>query len=357
MKWSWKIARVAGIDVYIHATFLILLAWLAMSYWNQSGSAIAVARGLGFVLALFACVILHEYGHALTARRYGIHTRNITLLPIGGVAALEGMPKDPRQEIKIALAGPLVNFVIAGVLWILVGNETEAPLGLTQGSFLHWLMAVNFILAVFNLLPAFPMDGGRVLRAALALRMSSAQATRVAANVGQVMALGFGWLGLVYNPFLLFIALFVWIGAAAEASAERMKSALSGATAGHAMLTEYHTLSAEQSLKTAVDLTLKSNQKDFPVVKDGQFTGVLTQSLLLKGLEDGGEETPVGSLALDEAARADIHESLDALLARMQGNHIRLVAVQDGGHTVGIVDLDNIMELIRIHTAIEGHRS
>ncbi|MFP5344289.1 MAG: site-2 protease family protein, partial [Gammaproteobacteria bacterium] len=232
MKWSWKLTRIAGIDVYVHATFFLLLIWLAWSYWLMMGALSAVLSGVGFILALFVCIVLHELGHALTARRYGIRTRHITLLPIGGVASMERMPSDPRQEIRVALAGPAVNVAIALALWgwLRASNGWVPPeqLGLAGGPFLQRLMIVNLFVAGFNLLPAFPMDGGRVLRAALALRMDYARATRVAASLGQGLALALGFLGLFINPFLLFIALFVWIGAAAEASATQIKSALAG---------------------------------------------------------------------------------------------------------------------------------
>ena len=233
MKWSWKIGQFAGIGVYMHATFLLLVGWVAVSHWVQARSLEAVLSGVGFILALFACVVAHEYGHALTARHYGIRTKDITLLPIGGVARLERMPDDPRQELWVALAGPAVNVVIAAALFAwLVATDTFSPLAelsVAQGSFLERLMVVNAGLVLFNLLPAFPMDGGRVMRALLATRMEYTRATQLAANVGQGMALLFGFLGLIGNPFLLFIAFFVWIGAAQEASMVQMKSALGGA--------------------------------------------------------------------------------------------------------------------------------
>jgi Zn-dependent protease len=156
MKWAWKITRIAGIDIYVHATFFILIAWVALSYWTIDQNITTVLEGVGFILALFACVVLHEYGHALTARRYGIRTKHITLLPIGGVASLERMPKDPKQEILVALAGPAVNLVIAFILWLLLSVsgslESMEQLSLTDGSFLQRLMILNLVLAVFNLL-------------------------------------------------------------------------------------------------------------------------------------------------------------------------------------------------------------
>jgi Zn-dependent protease len=218
MKWSWKIGEFRGIGVYMHATFLILIGFIVLSHWSAGSSVGKTLEGVGFILALFACVVLHEFGHALMAARYGIKTRDITLLPIGGLARLERMPDKPLQELWVALAGPAVNVVIAAALFVLLQfTSAWAPLeqlSVASGPFLQRLMVVNVILVVFNMLPAFPMDGGRVLRALLATRLEYTRATQIAASIGQSMALVFGFLGFFYNPFLMFIALFVWIGAA-----------------------------------------------------------------------------------------------------------------------------------------------
>ena len=229
MKWSWKLGEFRGIAVYMHATFLILIAFVVVSHWSAGHSLLKTLEGVGFILALFACVVLHEFGHALMAARYGIKTRDITLLPIGGLARLERMPEEPLQELWVALAGPAVNVVIAAALFVwLKFTASFAPLEqltVTSGPFLDRLMVVNVVLVIFNMLPAFPMDGGRVLRALLATRMEYTVATQIAASTGQAMALLFGLAGFFLNPFLLFIALFVWIGAAQEASMVTMKAA------------------------------------------------------------------------------------------------------------------------------------
>jgi len=358
MKWSWKLIRVAGIDVYVHATFFILIAWIGLSYWFLSGSLAAVIDGVGFILALFTCVILHEYGHALTARRYGIRTLYITLLPIGGMAAMERMPENPKHEIAVALAGPAVNMVIALVLWAwLVANNELVPLAqvsLTSGPFLERLMIVNIMLAVFNLVPAFPMDGGRVLRAVLALRMSHNNATQAAAKVGQGLALLFGLLGLLYNPFLIFIAFFVWIGAASEASSEQVKSTLSNITTGHAMLTDFEVLSISDNLSHAIKLTLAGSQKDFPVMDDGTAVGVLTQAGLLKALHEQGEQVLVKEVMQQGMQSAAIDESIKEVMQRLQSCQCHLLSVVEHGKLVGIVNMDNITELIAIEEALQA---
>jgi Zn-dependent protease len=360
MKWSLKIIRIAGIDVYVHVTFFILILWIGLAYWGESGTLVAVANGVGFILALFGCVVLHELGHALTARRYGINTRNIILLPIGGVALLEKMPDDPKQEIVVALAGPAVNVMIAFILWLWLSanNELTAPdqFSVTGAPFLARLLVINMFLAIFNLLPAFPMDGGRVLRAALAMRMSYSRATQLAATIGQGLALWMGLVGLFYNPFLIIIALFVWFAAAAEAAAANVKYALSGVVVGNAMKTEFHSLSPDDPLSRVVDFTLAGNQKDFPVVVDGSLIGVLTQSDFLKGLqEEYGKQTRVDSVMNKGAQTADINEPLQQVLERLQTSDCRMIAITDSGKLVGIIDIDNILELIKIQSALHIH--
>ncbi len=233
MKWSLKLGRVSGIPIQVHWTFLILIAWIVLIHASRGASTIQVIGGVLLVLAVFGCVVLHELGHALTAQRFGIRTRDITLLPIGGVARLERMPEDPKQELLVAVAGPAVNGVIAGLLFVvlevagIIGPMAEVVV--VGGNFFVQLMWINVILVLFNILPAFPMDGGRILRALLAYKMDFLRATQIAASVGQAMAMLFGLVGLIFgNPFLLFIAIFVYLGAGAEARHARVKRALEG---------------------------------------------------------------------------------------------------------------------------------
>ncbi len=361
MKWSWKIGEIAGIGVFIHATFLILLAWIGLSYWRSGQSIVAVIEGVGFILALFGCVVLHELGHALAARRYGIATRDITLLPIGGVARLERMPEDPKQEIVVAIAGPLVNVVIAAAIFaglFISGNVINSEqVTIAGGSFLVSLMLVNVILVLFNLIPAFPMDGGRVLRAVLATRMDYATATQQAAHVGQLIALVFGLLGLFTNPFLVFIALFVWIGAAAEANMAQIKSAIGGIPVGTAMLTDYRWLQPQDTLASAVELTISGCQKDFPVVQDGEVIGVLNQADMLAALTKSGPGTTVQTVMQRDLKFADSHEMLDAVLARLEQLGSRTMPVTHDGKLVGMITLDNIGEFIMIQAALSEKRT
>ncbi|MEH6569238.1 MAG: site-2 protease family protein [Halioglobus sp.] len=359
MKWSWKIARLAGIDVYVHVTFFLLLYLVGVSYWNQYATLAAVVSGVGFVLALFSCVVLHELGHSLTARRYGIGTKKITLLPIGGVASLERMPEDSLQEIKVALAGPMVNFVIAAVLYFFLDAPVEAPLSgqlsLTDGSFVYRLMILNMFLGGFNLLPAFPMDGGRVLRAVLALRMDHATATDRAASVGKMFALVMGLLGWFYNPFLILIAVFIWFSASMESNSEHLKLSLDQVRVRDAMLKEFHTLSPEDNLAGAVALTLAGSQKDFPVDSQSGEKKVLHHSDLIKGLQEHGELARISDLQLEDLISVEGGELLETVLQGMRGNLSRIMYVTEGGSIVGLLNLENIVEMIKMHEALQKH--
>ncbi len=357
MKWSWKIGTFAGIDVYMHATFLILIGFVALSYWGVSQSLLSVAEGVGFILALFGCVVLHEYGHALTARKYGIKTRDITLLPIGGVARLERMPDQPQQELWVALAGPAVNVVIAAGLFVwLTLTSSMVPiweLSVSTGSFIERLIVVNLFLVGFNMLPAFPMDGGRVLRALLAMRMEYTRATSMAASLGQFLAIVFGFIGLFTNPFLLFIAFFVWIGAGQEASMVQMKSALGGIPVNQAMITNFSTLSPQDTLEEAVELILRGSQEDFPVTENGRVVGVLMRNDLFSGLKRHGNRAPVSEVMRRDFHTADSYEMLEVAFRNMQECQCHTLPVMHGGEIVGVLTMDNVGEFLAIQAALE----
>jgi Zn-dependent protease len=226
MRSSLKVASIFGIEVRIHLTFLLFLVWIWFSYYQVAGFAGAV-QGVLFILALFACVLLHEFGHAFAARGFGIETPDITLLPIGGVARLSRIPDKPWQELVVAIAGPLVNVVIAGVLIFVIHTSATLEqieyLENPRVELLAKLASVNVMLVLFNLIPAFPMDGGRVLRALLAMAMPYARATQIAAWIGQGLAVVFGIFGIFGNPLLIFIAFFIFVGAQQEVAMARWK--------------------------------------------------------------------------------------------------------------------------------------
>lgn len=259
---KWKLGTLAGIGVYLHWSFWLLPAWILMS----AGGGLAGAVGLVlFVFAIFGCVVLHELGHALMARHYGIGTRDITLYPIGGVASLERMPRRPSQELAIALAGPAVNVVIAGVLFgilLVAGIGTQGLVfNVAGGSILLNLLAVNVALVVFNMLPAFPMDGGRVLRAFLAMRVPYLRATEIAVRVGQGVAIILAVIGMRTGGTMLFIALFIFLAARAELAMARRQE-LSGASSVIDAVAWHHKPTAAAPAADNEIVWLDTNDKD-----------------------------------------------------------------------------------------------
>jgi Zn-dependent protease/CBS domain-containing protein len=357
MKWSWKIARVAGIDILVHSTFLLLLGFVAVSYWITDRSLAVMIEGVFFLVAMFTCVLLHELGHSLMAQKYGIKTKDIILLPIGGVARLERMPENPMHELWVALAGPFVNAVIAGLLFaVLLITKTLEPLSqitLTQGNILERLLAVNAYLLLFNLIPAFPMDGGRVVRALLATRIEYHRATQIAATLGQGIALIFGFIGLFSNPLLVFIALFVWIGAAQESSTIQTKSALHNISVSKAMLTDFHTISPTDPLAVPVQLTLAGSQRDFPVVTDDAVVGILTRENLLRALVENNENVFVSFVMRKDFQVINSAQMLEDVSHIFQVSKQGIIPVVENGILVGLLTMDNIGEFLLIENAIK----
>lgn len=360
MKWQWKIGRFAGIDVFVHATFVLLIGWVGYNYWRQYQDWTRVFMGILFILALFLCVVLHEYGHALTARKYGIKTRDITLYPIGGVARLERLPDRPIEELWVALAGPAVNVVIAALLmaylFLTNGLAPITDMSFTQGSFVERLVAVNISLVLFNLIPAFPMDGGRVLRALLALKLEYVQATQIAATIGQGIALLFGFIGLFTNSFLLFIALFVWIGAGQEASMVQVRHSLGGIPITRAMQTDFQILSPSDTLARVVELILAGSQQDFPVVENGSIAGILDRDTFISALSKNGQNIPVAEVMHRNVPAIDSHDMVETALTRLQESGSKTLPVIHGGRLVGLITSENITEFLMIRSALRTAR-
>jgi Zn-dependent protease/predicted transcriptional regulator len=356
MKWSLKLGSFAGIRVYLHWTFVLLLGWILFSHLGQGHDWTEAWSGVGFIIAIFGCVLLHEFGHALTAKHYGIRTRDITLLPIGGIARLERLPENPRHELWVTLAGPAVNVVIAGVLFAVLYfvypmNEFFQA-RLLEGNFLVRLTWINVFLGVFNLLPAFPMDGGRVLRALLSMRLGRAKATRLAASIGQGMAILFGIAGFFGNPMLIFIAIFVYLGAEAEAQAVETTSFIGGLQVKDAMMTRFRTLDAKDSLETAIHELLAGSQQDFPVVADGSVGGILRRNDLVQALAQGRREARVIEVMCRECRTVTASDPLDKTLERMSREGCGTLAVIDGSKLVGLLTLENIGELVMVKSAV-----
>jgi Zn-dependent protease/CBS domain-containing protein len=358
-RWAWQIGHLFGIEVRVHATFLILLAWVAMSHLMAGHGAMVAAGGVAYVLAVFAIIVLHELGHALTARRFGIATRDITLLPIGGIARLERMPSKPSEELLVAIAGPAVNVALAVVLFGAViamgGLEDVSRLSFVGSPFLVKLMWTNVAICVFNLIPAFPMDGGRVLRSLLAMRTSYVRATDIAAAVGQGFALVFGLVGMFVNPFLVFIALFVWIGAQAEARMAHVHASLGGVPLSQAMVTRFAVVSPGDPVANVVQLMLTGFQDDLPVVDGARLVGVLGRQDVLKAAVDGNAGALVGTLMRRDVPTVIESDPLDVAFERLQASGRRSILVLRGDALVGVLPIDNVAYVLQARDAAATH--
>ena len=356
MRGALRLARVFGIDIGVHWTFLLLIAWIV---FEARGSGLtSTLFAVGFVLAIFFCVVLHELGHALAARAFGVQTKHITLLPIGGVAALERMPTQPSQELLIAIAGPAGNVVIAGVLGavVLLFSDIEAPASVytvTDVGLLTQLAVVNVALVVFNMLPAFPMDGGRVLRALLAIRIDYAKATRIAATFGQVMALGFVvWALLGGTPFLYLIAIFVYFGGQAEAAAAAQRSVVTGRRVADAMITDFRAFPLDTTLGEAGRALLAGSQQDFPVLDaEGRVVGLLLRHRLIEGLSTLGPDAPIAGVVERGLPHLADTDNLERAIEQLQA-HAPALPVERNGRLVGLLTQENLAEYLMLRGAV-----
>jgi Zn-dependent protease/CBS domain-containing protein len=355
MKWSYSIGRVSGIDVRVHATFLLLLLFWGYVGYTEGGQSAAIFSVV-FISLLFFCVLLHEFGHAFAARAYGIKTPDITLLPIGGVARLERMPENAAQELVIAIAGPLVNVVIALVLWVALGLPHHLiGLGYSASSvhlIASQLLYVNIMLVVFNLIPAFPMDGGRVLRALLAFRLDHVQATRIAAKVGQAFAVIFVIVGiwgipglLAPNMFLVFIAMFVFLGAQQEAVHATLHAAARGLRVGDAMITHFRTFPAEMSISAAAEEALHDIEPIY-VVTDAHLrvVGMLGRNELIAAASSPTVGETVTARAATVPSVQASSSFQDAFQLMQESGSPVLPVVNPAGQVVGLVSLNLLRE-------------
>lgn len=353
MRWSFALVRILGTEIRIHVTFLLLVAWYAYVSYRMGGEEAAITAAI-FLLLVFVCVLLHEFGHILQARRYGIRTPEVLLSPIGGLARLERMPEEPMQELKVALAGPAVTLIIALALgaWLAAtgGLPTVFVFDPAHESLVTALFRVNVILLLFNLLPAFPMDGGRVLRALLASRRGIVSGTRIAARIGQVFAMAFGLLGLFFNPFLIIIAGFIYLAAEAEAQAVETRAAGRGVSASEMMITDLRMLRVYATLEEAVQVLLAGEQREFPVVdNDGRLEGLLTRENLIRGLSQHGPGATAGMVMTTGFEPVGPRAAFEEVLERLRGARLTaLPVVDEARHVVGLITADNITDLLMV---------
>jgi Zn-dependent protease/CBS domain-containing protein len=362
MSWSVNIGSIAGTAVRIHVTFLLLLIWIFAAGWAQGGPADAV-YSLVFVLLLFACVLAHEFGHIFTARAFGVATPVVTLLPIGGVAQLERIPEKPSEEFLVAIAGPLVNVAIALVLIAVAPTHLSAAhlaaMESNQVSMVDRLAEVNIALALFNLIPAFPMDGGRVLRALLASRLGYLRATEIAATIGQWTAFAFGFIGLFYNPLLIFIAIFVYLAAASEARMVALRAMSRDMPVSAAMMTEFATLTPDEHIDAAVQTLLRTSQSDFPVIDgDHRLVGMVGRAEIIKALRELGPTAPVAAVMIKDVPTIAQRSRLEDAFRVLQEKAAPAVGVVDAaGRLVGLVTAATVGEMLMVRQALpEGTR-
>ncbi len=352
MKDPAAFLSVAGIKIKVHFTFYLFLLFVAVQ-WGMANGASGAVFGLVFTLSLFACVVLHELGHSFTARAYGIQVGQIILLPIGGVSQLSKNPKNPVQEILIALAGPAVSLGLAVLFYSLAGQASILSRGsfwedngrpeLSAGSLGFWLFRANLVLAAFNLIPAFPMDGGRVFRAVLRLFLKEPRATVIASNVGKGFAVLFGLTGLYLgNIVLALVGVFIFFAAQGEASGEITGEVLSHIHADSVCTRHNARLSITDTLHQAMKLVLGTEQRNFPVFEGKELAGVLDAAELRRPRGSFRPDTPVALLMEKNIARVQSNQTLREVLEELQASRSKTCAVYEGSRFLGLVDEDRI---------------
>ena len=357
MFWSVNIGSIAGTSIRIHFTFLLFLVWIFVASWASGGQA-AAWSGLLFMVLLFTCVLAHEFGHIFTARAFGVPTPDVTLLPIGGVARLARIPEKPSEEFLIAIAGPLVNVAIAAGL-VLFGDAhldlaQLATMESTKISLVDRLAEVNLFLALFNMIPAFPMDGGRVLRALLAIKLGHVRATEIAAAIGQLVAFALGFLGLFGNPLLIFIAVFVYLAASSEAHLVAVRAMTRDVPVSAAMMTEFATLKPDEHIDAAIETLLRTSQSEFPVVDDGQrLVGLLDRDGMIRALKTLGPDARVAQAMATDVPTVGSRGRLEDAFRILQERSAPAVGVVDvAGRLVGLITSETVSEMLMVQSAL-----
>ena len=348
MNGTLKLGKIAGIEVKIHPTFFFLILWVVLSALWSGATAAGVITEVGYVAVLFLCVVLHELGHALVARRYGIQTQDILLLPIGGIARVEKMPEKPKEELLVALAGPAVNGLISVFIFLglILTGFFSAPQSLTVAldSFWFQILAANVMLALFNLLPAFPMDGGRVLRALLSTHMDTVEATQTAATVGKVLAIILAFVGFFLNPWLILTALIIWSGANSEAQTVQLKANLKGLIVRDATIRQFYQVEANQTLESVFDLSLRTGQQTIPVISNSRYLGFIQRPNLLESMERLGRRAP--AYAAIDLKPEGLSPDLPLVEALPKFTHTPVLPVVQDEAMFGIITPESIQQVM-----------
>lgn len=355
MKYALYLGKVLSVKIYIHWTFIFLIGWIVISNLRAGLGLNAILWSIGFTFAVFGCIVLHELGHATTARKYNIITKYITLFPIGGIAQFEKMPESPKQELLISLAGPAVNVIIALLLYpfikvqLLLQSESMKSFGSTN--FLVLLFTVNISLALFNLIPAFPMDGGRVLRALLAFKMKREKATKVATGIGQVFGVAFFIAGFLYSPILIFIGLFIFFSGEYESSVIQTIKFLHKHTVSDVLMREVPTIENNASIKEAAQMLLNTQNKNFVVTDNGKPVGTINRDEIVKAISSKGENALVGTIKNEKLFYVSEKMPLDEAWRMLQQEKMPLILVKTNDNLIGILEKENIAEFILLKSA------
>ncbi len=354
MKANLNLGSVFGIEIKIHWTFFFLILWIVFSELKRGGNTASILFNVALVFAVFVCVILHELGHALMAKRFKIDTKKITLLPIGGMASLERIPESPKQELLVTLAGPLVNVIIALLLYFAIPVQELMHLNFTETfeilssftlqNFLFYLYIVNIALVVFNLIPAFPMDGGRILRALLAIRMNRIKATQIASTIGQFIAILFLLVGLLYNPFLIFIALIVFLGAYGENQMVHHLELLKGHTVKESSITNITTFNPKDTLSKAIKAVITSTENNFVIIENNAVKGLLFYQDIMEHAKN--ENTLIGDVMTTTFKAVDSNDDLKKVYQLIHGQKNSFFPVLENDKLIGVIDAVNLNEFI-----------
>lgn len=354
MKANINLGSVSGIKIKVHWTFIFLILWIILSEIKQGGNTKSILFNISLVLAVFICVILHELGHALTAKHFGISTKKITLLPIGGMATMEKIPESPKQELLVTLAGPLVNVIIALLLYFIIPVKEFMHLNFTETletlssftvqNFLFYLYIVNVALVVFNTIPAFPMDGGRILRAILAIKINRAKATQIASTIGQFIAVIFLLIGLIYNPFLIFIALVIFLGAYGENQMVHHLALLKGHTVKEALITKFTTFHPENTIKDVMDSIISGTENNFVVTENDTVIGLLYYQDIVENVKN--ENYLVRDVMNTSFKTFNSNDNLNKVYQLIHSQKNSFFPVLENGKLIGVIDAINLNEFI-----------
>ena len=356
MRGTYKLLSIRGINISVHWTFLLLIGWVLLVNAERGNNIEYLTWSVLFILAVFACVTLHELGHALMAARFGINAKNIVLLPIGGIASIEKFPENPRQELAISIAGPVVNIIIASLIWLILLPDTsfmETPhdISIMHGhDFLYNLRIVNIGLAVFNLIPAFPMDGGRILRALLGFKLNYIQATTIATNVGKIIAVIFIAAGiLLINPFLPVIGVFIIFSAGAEEYYLRLKSLVKGIKLNEVLMYDYNGLQVNMTVKEAANILMSNHSKYF-VLMDGAIpVSTINRLEIVKAISEMNYNEPLKKLVTKELDYLNGNQEVETVLEKLAHNDERIFPVMENNQFMGVVSLNHIIEYLLLN--------